>query len=147
MKKLKLVSVGFCMVFTLYFALTYITGCTTPQVITNPDGSSSTNHIVDPRLTTGLLTAKAVNQATAPVNPVVSLIDIGLGALAAGAGWFAKRKNDKAAASELLLKTIIQAVETLDDQKVKDAISNHAVNVGVEGKLNTAVKQVGSGLI
>lgn len=139
--KIGLTIIASCLAFLI------ISGCTTPQVATNPDGSTSTNSVVDPRLATAILTAKAVNQATVPVNPAVTLIDLGLGAVAVGAGWFAKRKNDKAAASELLLKTVIQAIETLDDQKVKDAISEHAVNVGVEGKLNTAVKQVGSGII
>lgn len=124
-----------------------ISGCTVPQVVTNPDGTTSTNQVVDPKLTTGIVIAKATNQATAPVNPFAALIDIGLGALAVGAGWVAKRKNDKASANELLLKTVIQAIDALDDQKVKDAVQSHAVKIGVEGELNTAVQKVGVGAI
>jgi hypothetical protein len=116
-------------------------------VTVNPDGSSSTNYVVDPRVTTGLATAGAVNAATASMNPYSPFVEIGLGAVAAGFGWFAKRKNDKAAANELLLKTVVQAIDNLDDQKVKDAIQTHAVKVGAEGDLNTAVKKIGSGLI
>jgi hypothetical protein len=147
MKKLKIVSGGFCIAFTLYCAVTYITGCTTPQVVTNPDGSSSTNHVVDPRVTTGLAVGSAVNTATAPVNPAFPFVEVGLSAVAAGFGWFAKRKNDKAAANELLLKTVVQAIDALDDQKVKDAIKTHAVNVGTESALNTVVQKIGSGII
>lgn len=124
-----------------------IVACTVPQVVTNPDGSTSTNQVVDPRLATGIEAARAGNAASAPFNPFAHLVEIGLTAVAAGAGWVAKRKNDKAAANELLLKTVIQAIDALDDQKVKDAVSAHATKVGVEGALNTTVQKVGSGLI
>lgn len=144
--KLKLISVVFCMAFTLYCAVTYITGCTTPQVVTNPDGSISTNHVVDPKVLAALAAAEAANAATAPVNPFTLPIQLGLGSAAALLAWFAKYKNDKAAASQLLLKTVINAVDALDDQKVKDSIQAHAISVGTEEKLNTEVQRVGSGL-
>jgi hypothetical protein len=125
----------------------FITACTVPKVTSNPDGSAATNWVVDPKLETALTTGRAVNTATAPVNPASPFIEIGLGLVAAGAGWVAKRKNDKAAANELLLKTVIQAIDTLDDAKVKEAVQSHAVKVGVEGELNTTVQKVGSGII
>lgn len=128
--------------------LTFLVGgCTVPVVTEQPDGTASTNHIVDPKLATALAAARASNAATAPINPYSPLLEIGLGLAAAGAGWYAKRKNDAAAANALLTKTIIQAIDTLDDSKIKDAIQVHAVKVGVEGELNQTVKQVGSGLL
>jgi hypothetical protein len=124
-----------------------IPSCTTPEVVTQPDGTVSTNAVVDARLVAAVIAAKAANAATAPVNPFSGLIELGLGAVAVGAGWVAKRKNDKAAANALLLKTVIQAIDALDSSSVKDAIQSHAVKIGVEGELNTVVKQVNAGSI
>ena len=124
-----------------------LAGCTAPQTVQQPDGTVSTNYVADPKLIAGIEVAKAVNTSTAPVNPFAGLIEVGLSAVAVGAGWFAKRKNDKAAASELLLKTIVQAIDSLDDANVKTTIQAHASRIGVEGELDTVVKKVGSGSI
>jgi hypothetical protein len=124
-----------------------VSGCTVSQPVESPDGTVTTNAVPDPRLIVGIDAARAGNAASTPFNPFAYLIEIGLTAVAAGAGWVAKRKNDKAAANELLLKTVIQAIDAIDDQKVKDAVSAHATKVGVEGRLNTAVQRVGSGII
>lgn len=124
-----------------------VAGCTAPQTVQQPDGTVSTNYVADPKLIAGIEVAKGINAATAPVNPFAGLIEIGLGAVAVGAGWVAKRKNDKAAANELLLKTVIQALDSLDDANVKTTIQAHASRIGVEGELNTVVKKVGSGAI
>lgn len=128
-------------------ALITVVGCTVPQVTQNPDGSTSTKHVVDPSLSNGLLAARAANAASTPFNPFAYLGEVVLAATTVGAGWVAKRKNDSAAANELLLKTVIQAIDSLDDQKVKDAVQSHASKIGVEGELNTTVQRVGSGLI
>jgi hypothetical protein len=141
MKKLK--KLKYLPAFLILAAL--ITACTVPQVVTHSDGTSETNHVVDPKLTTAITTGRAVNIATAPVNPYSPLVEIGLGLAAATAGWMAKRKNDKAAANELLLRTVVQAIDNLDDAKVKEAIQSHASNIGVEGELNTAVQKIGTG--
>lgn len=125
-----------------------ITACTTAKVTpATPTTPATTNYIVDPRLTTTLTTIGDVNKATAPVNPFAPLIDIGLGAAALIASWVAKRKNDQAAQSSLLLKTVIQAVDAIDQQPIKDAIQAHAVRVGSEVQLNQVVKKVSSGLV
>lgn len=131
-----------------------VIGCTTqkitpakPATPTSPAVPAVTNYIVDPRLDNTLATIGAVNTATAPVNPFSPVVNIALGTAAALAAWFAKRKNDQAAQSALLTKTMIQAVDALDQQPVKDAIQAHAVRVGVEGELNQVVKGVGSGLL
>lgn len=125
-----------------------LVGCTSPQVTQNPStGQNQTNYVVDPKLTTTLETIGAINDATKPVNPFSGLVEIGLGATALIAAWFAKRKNDQAAASALLTKTVVQAVDAINQQPVKDAIQAHAVRVGVEGELNQVVKKVGSGLL
>jgi hypothetical protein len=123
-------------------------GCTTTKVTEEPPGSGqfSTNHVVDPKLTTGLQTVGAVNEATRAVNPFAPLVDIGLAAALAIAAFVAKRKNDQASQAKLLLKTVIQGVETADNQEVKAVIEKHAVNVGVEGKLSGAVARVNAGV-
>ncbi len=133
------------MIASLLFLV--VSGCTVPQVTQAPDGTTSTNYVVDPRFETGILTGRAVNTATAPVNPYSPIVEIGLGAAAAIAAWFAKRKNDQASGSMAQLKTVIQAVDALDDVKIKEAIQAHAVRVGTETELSKTVKGVGSGLI
>lgn len=133
---------------TLAIVAVMLIGCTSAQVTKNPStGQNQTNYVVDPKLTSTLGTIGAINAASAPVNPFSGLVEIGLGATALIAAWFAKRKNDQAAASALLTKTLVQAVDGLDQQPVKDAIQAHAVRVGVEGQLNQVVKAVGSGLL
>ncbi len=124
-----------------------LVACTTTRTVTNPDGSTNVVHITDPRLTAGLEAAKAANDISRPFNPVASLVDLGLLLTTGAAAFVAKRKNDRAAADQLLVKTLIQAVDQLGDPKVKEAIQTHAVRVGVEGELNQKVQQVGSGLI
>jgi flagellar hook-basal body complex protein FliE len=143
-----LISLG---IMAACLAFLVVTGCTVPEarVVTLPDGTTVTNvvHAVDPRLTTGLAIGSAANAASAPSNPTSPLIEIGLGAIAAGAAWVAKRKNDKAAANEQLLKVVIQAIDALDNDETKTAIQTHASRVGVEGELHDVVKKVGSGTI
>ena len=126
-----------------------VTACTTAKVTppTVPGNPPSTNWIVDPKLTTALVTAGAINTATAPVNPLSPAVDIGLAAIAALAAWVAKRKNDQAAQSALLLKTVVQGVENAANPAVKAAIQAHAGVIGVEGELGTTVAKVNSGLL
>ncbi len=127
-----------------------LVGCTVARVTpANPATGqpATTNYVVDPKLTQGLATAGAVNDATRPVNPFAPVVDIGLGAVAAIAAWVAKKKNDAAAASTLLAKTIVQSIDAQDNQATKDAISVHAAKIGVEGELNSFVQKVGSGLL
>ena len=127
-------------------AITFV-GCTVPQAVTHPDGTSTTNQVVDPKLDQGIIVARATNAATAPINPFAALIDWGLATVAAGALLVAKAKNDKASKSSLLLKTVVQTIDALDQQPIKDAVQSHAANIGVEGDLNRFVKQVSSGAI
>ncbi len=127
-----------------------LVGCTVARVTpANPATGqpATTNYVVDPKLTQGLATAGAVNEATRPVNPFSPVVDIGLAGITAIAAWIAKRKNDQANASTLLAKTIAQGVEQADVQGVKDAISAHAGKIGVEGELNTFVQRVNNGSI
>ncbi len=126
-----------------------IVGCTTAEVKQNPDPTQPplTNWVVDPKLTTGLQTAGAINAATSPVNPFSPAIDIGLGAVAALAAWVAKRKNDAAAQKGLLLKTVIQGVENAANSEVKDTIRKQAIAIGVEGDLSTTVQKVNNGAL
>lgn len=123
-------------------------GCTAARVTETPAGSGNytTNYVTDPKLEAALTTAGAINAATAPVNPFSGLVEIGLGAIALGASWFAKRKNDQAAAQGQLLKVVVQGVNNSDNAEVKSAIESHAVNLGLESDLSKFVKQVESGL-
>lgn len=124
-----------------------VTGCTTPQVAETPPGSGnySTNYITDPKLTAALTTIGAVNAATAPVNPYSPLVEIGLGAAALMASWFAKRKNDQAATSAALLKATVIGVEDAAHPETKKAIQESASRLGVEGELGTFVRSVNGG--
>lgn len=134
--------------------LAMVVGCATekitpakPATPTSPAVPAITNYVVDPRLESALGTIGEINKASAPLNPFAGLVDIGLGAAALIAAWVAKRKNDANTQNALLLKTVVQAVDGLDQQPVKDAIQAHAARVGVEGQLNQVVKSVGSGLL
>lgn len=127
-------------------------GCTTqkitpakPATPTSPAEPAVTNYIVDPRFDSALTTIGAVNTATAPVNPFSPVVEIALGAAAALAAWFAKRKNDQAAESALLFKTVVQGVENAANPDVKAAIQAHAGIIGVEGELGTAVQKINNG--
>jgi len=133
---------------SVLFLSVALIGCTSTKVTETPPGSGNyaTNYVVDPRLVTAIETAKAVNDATAPVNPFSGAVEIGLGAVAALAAWFAKRKNDQANQHALLLKTVVQGVENAGNSEVKATIQKHAVNIGVEGDLSSAVAKINSGL-
>tara|TARA_R110000868_G_scaffold341505_2_gene602368 strand:+ start:1145 stop:1582 length:438 start_codon:yes stop_codon:yes gene_type:complete len=127
-------------------------GCTTqkitpakPATPTEPATPAVTNYIVDPRLDSTLGTIGEINKATAPINPFSPLVDIGLGAAALIAAWVAKRKNDQAAQSALLFKTVVQGVENAANPTVKAAIQAHAGVIGVEGELGTAVQKINNG--
>ena len=129
-----------------------VIGCTTakitpavPATPTTPAIPASTNYIVDPALGTAITTIGAVNDATRAVNPFAPVVDIGLAAALAIAGFIAKRKNDQLNAQTLLTKTVVQAIDAIDQQPVKDAIQTHAARIGVEGELNQFVQRVGSG--
>jgi hypothetical protein len=125
--------------------LALILGCTTAKVTpANPATGTpaTTNYIVDPRLTTVLDTGHAVVGATSAINPYAGLLDLGLGAVAAVATWFAKRKNDQAKGSALLTKTVIQGVEASGSAEAKAAIEKHATLVGVQGALSDLVYNV-----
>ena len=147
MKQTKKIKLHLAIIAACLGLLLLLPACTVSKPVLKPDGTVGEVHEVDPRLIHGLAIGSATNAASAPVNPAAPWVELGLGAVAAGAAWVAKRKNDKAAANEQLLKVIVQAIDQLDDSKVKEAVQTHATRVGVEGDLNTVVKKVGSGAI
>lgn len=116
-----------------------LAACTTTKVVEEPPGSGnySTNVVLDPKFTNAVGTIGAVNDATAPINPFHGLISIGLGAVAAGAAWWAKYKNTRRQ-----LETVIAGVESVGGAAVKTAIHNQAVADKIEGSLSKTVKQV-----
>lgn len=129
-------------------SLLLLAGCTTTKVTEAPPGSGnySTNVVVDPKLTGALETVKAVNDATAAVNPYATPINLGLGLVGAIAAWVAKRKNDKLNSSNALLKVVVQGVDQANNPIVKEAIAKHATMVGVEGELSQVVNKVDKGI-
>ena len=137
------------LLLSVIIVVVLLVGCVSARKYENPPGSGqyTNDYVVDPRLVTALETAKATNTATAPLNPYSPVVDIALLAATSIAGWFAKRKNDEAAANKKLLTTVVQGVEQADNAQVKTAIRDHAVRVGVEGDLNTAVAKITSGQI
>jgi hypothetical protein len=124
-----------------------IVACTVPQVVTNPDGSTTTNNVVDPKAVTVIETTRAVNVATAPLNPYSPLVEIALGTAALVLGWFAKKKNGEATSANAQLVSVIKGVNNADDAKVKEEILSQATTDGVETQLNKTVKSVESGLL
>lgn len=124
--------------------LAIIVGCTVPEVTVQPDGTSVTNQVVDPKLTAGLELAKTVNTATgaAGVNPYYAVIGWILTVISGGAAWVAKLKNDKA---NKLLKVVVQGVEQSKSTDAKSAIEAHSANAGVKLELDSAVQKIVSG--
>lgn len=132
--------------------VSFVIGCTTARVTpavpatpTTPAIPATTNYIIDPGLSNAIVTIGSVNDVTRAINPFSPIVDIGLTAALAIAGFIAKRKNDQLAAQTLLTKTVVQAIDAIDQQPVKDAIQTHAARIGVEGELNQFVQKVGSG--
>lgn len=124
-----------------------IVACTVPQVVTNPDGTTATNTVVDPKVVTAIDTARAVNVATSSVNPYSPLVEILLGTAAAAAAWFANHKNNEKNATQAQLVSVVKGVNNAADTKTKEAIAEQAGIDGVETALNKTVKGVESGLL
>lgn len=150
MKKIK---IGLA-VMAAALAFLIVAGCTVPEVVTNPDGSQSTNMVVDPKLTSGIEIGGAINTATAPVNPFWPVVSAGLAAIAAVATAVAKVQNTQKSNAVLQkenvtaqLRSVVIAVDDLDDAKVKQAIQAQAINDGTEASLRSTVKSVGVGRI
>lgn len=126
---------------------TILAACTVPEVVTNPDGTVSTNLVVDPRVTQGLNTAKAVTQLTAPMNPYAEPIITGLSVLSTAAvAWgsiatFFQRRNKK------LLATVVRGVEAAGTQSnaVKESIEKTSEKAGVALQLDSAVQRIITG--
>jgi len=113
-----------------------VTACTVPQVVSNPDGTTSTNQVVDPKLTNSLSVAQGVNTATAPLNPFSGLIDLGLGLTTAVASFIAAKKNSDAAkqkkAADALAEAIVNLGSAAMDHATKVAGANGAAAVVAE---------------
>lgn len=124
-----------------------IVACTVPEVVTNPDGSTSTNQVVDPRLTAGITTGQAINTASAPLNPFWPAVSAILGSVAVIATAVAKIKTDQKNGVQSQLVSVVKGVNNAADTKTKEAISEQATTDGVETALNKTVKGVESGLL
>ena len=124
------------------------TATVTPVVQTNAPATAlpilTTNYVtnivysVNPGVTNALGTAKTVAQDAG--GPWGMIVSGGLGLVAAGLTWIAKRKSDQKAA---LLPAIITGVESAEtNQEVKESIEKVARAAGVESRLNAAVQKI-----
>lgn len=123
-----------------------IVGCTVPEVVQNPDGTTSTNLVVDSRITGAIETGKAINAVTAPFNPYSPVVTTVLSlATAIAAGWgsiatFFSRRNKK------LLATVVRGVEMAPGSGVvKESIEQVSKGVGNNLELDAAVQRIVTG--
>lgn len=103
---------------------------TSTKVVTVP------TYAPNPKWTQTIQTVKAIDDTTAPFNPFAVPISVVLGGTSALLGYIAKVKNDKAK----LVPVIIEAIEKLNDPKVKQAIQSTAIAAGVADQIHTEVK-------
>lgn len=103
--------------------------------------------MVDPRITQGIETAKAVNAMTAPMNPYAPVVSTGLTlATAIATAWgsiatFFLRRKQK------LLSTVVRGVEAAGSQAnaVKESIEKTAEKAGLALPLDAAVQKIVTG--
>lgn len=97
---------------------------------------------VNPSYTQAIQTAKDVN-STANPTPTAPIINIALGLLAAGLGWYANRKNNQKNATQDLLTTVIKGVEAAPaPEAVKQSIAATAQARDLSKEMNAAVQAV-----
>lgn len=104
---------------------------TSSKIVTVP------TYAPNPKWTQTIQTVRAIDDTTAPFNPFAVPISLVLGGATAVLGWIAKVKNDRAK----LVPVIIEAIEKLNDPKVKQAIQSTAIAAGVADQIHTEVKQ------
>lgn len=126
-----------------------------PVLSTNTVALVDTNllYAVNTNLLSMIATAKGVNAAVNP-TPSSPLVDLGLGALVAGLGWYARFKNNKLKAAQDLTTTLTQAndehqsvistliagVEKANQPAVKEAIAKVAATKGTSAAVDKAVQ-------
>lgn len=113
---------------------------TLPDLTTEVVTVLQTNSVysVNPDLLTGINTAREVNNLTNP-TPSAPLVELGLGALVAGLGWYAKIKNQKLKGAESLVSVLVQGVEKNGSKEVKQTIAEVSKLRGLSAELEKAV--------
>lgn len=131
------------LILGLLIVAVIIVGCTVPEVVQNPDGTTSTNLVVDPRVTNAIETGKAINTVTAPFNPYSPVVTTILGlATVVTSAWgsiatFFSRRNKK------LLATVVRGVELAPSPgPVKESIEQVSAGVGNQLVLDAAVQKI-----
>jgi hypothetical protein len=89
--------------------------------------------------TQAIETVKEVNAVANP-TPIAPVVNVVLGLVVAGLGWFARFKTKQATEKGDLVKTLIQGVEAANNPEVKKAIADAARLAGVADKLHTEVR-------
>lgn len=124
-----------------------LASCTMPEVTNNPDGTSSTNLVVDSRISQAIATGQVLVDATAAVNPYAGPIKIGLSlASAIATAWgaiatfFFNKKNKQ-------FKTVVKAIEVAPDNKgVKLNVEAFASKAGIGDSLHADVQKIVNGI-
>lgn len=126
----------------LVLAAVALTACTVPGVVTQPDGTTVTNQVPDPRGLAAIETIKSINTVTAPVNPYAAPISVVLGIIGSVWALVAQVKNIR---TQKLFKVVVQGIEQSASDPAKVAIANHSANAGVKLELDSAVQKIVSG--
>lgn len=115
--------------------------------VSNPDGTASTNLVVDPRITQGIETGKAIVALTAPVNPYAGIMTTVLGvastiAVAWGsiATFFMRRRGQ-------VLSAVVRGVEAsgTGGSAVKESIEKVSEKAGLARQVDIAVQKIVNG--
>lgn len=114
-----------------------------PVVVTNTvvtPGQSVTSYVVNPTLTSGIVTAQQLNGAFNP-TPTAPLVNLGLGALALLASGIAAWKTKVASGESALKATLQTAIETFPGVgSLKDHVANISQITGTSDALHASVQ-------
>lgn len=132
---------------SLVLAVIVLVGCTQPVVIKNPDGTTTTNMVVDAKLAAALETGQAVVVATAPVNPWWPIATAALTAIGAIATAIAKVQTGRKNRVQAQLTSVIKGVNKKPAGAAKANIKAQAEADGTEDELKKTVKAVEAGII
>lgn len=115
---------------------------TVTNLVTDVRVVTQTNTVwtVNTNWVNAIQTAKTVNEVANP-TATAPLVNLGLGALAAGLAWWARIKNEKQKGAEALLQTVIDGVEASNSAEAKKAIELEATRRGVNATLHALVNK------
>ena len=117
---------------------------TVPVLVTNTV-TVTNGYVVSSAASNVLAVAGAANTLTGPVDPFSGSIALGLTALSAGLGWYARLKTKQAQAHLSVAQTVITAVEGLEPAVaagVNSAVAAQSAKMGTSAAVNQVVNAV-----